>query len=139
MMARMTRREKRDPDPKPKHKDHDPKKKPKPKKKPPGGGTGGGPVSESLKAKSTQSGQDAMGAVPGSYPAEPANAEAVYTTGPGQAVEYNYTRLGTYSEDYAQQQSEYQAPVPPIAGYGQVLTAQSAQGAVTSGAANNPT
>lgn len=92
-----------------------------------------GTVTESLKAKSTQSGDAAMNAVPNSTPAEPANAEAVYTTGPGQAIEYNYTRLGTYSEDYAQQQSQATAPVPRIAGNGQVLTS------AASGASNNPT
>jgi len=69
-----------------------------------------GTVTEQLKAKSTQSGEAAMNAVPGSYPAEPANAEAVYTTGPGQAVEYNYTRQGTYADQYAtEQQAQLQA------------------------------
>jgi hypothetical protein len=87
-------------------------------------------VTESLKEHSTQTGDQAMAAAPSSYPAEPANAEAVYTTGPGQAVEYNYTRQGTYAEDYAQQQSQ-QVTVNgnPVAGTGQVM----------SGAANNPT
>ena len=64
-----------------------------------------GTVTESLKAKSHQTDEQAMKAAPGLYPAEPANADAVYTTGPGQAVEYNYVRQGTYAEDYAQQQT----------------------------------
>lgn len=124
-----------------KHDDDDHKKHKKPPKKPPKppGTPPPGSVTESLKGKSTQSGDDAMNATPESYPAEPANAEAVYTTGPGQAVEYNYTRQGTYSEDYAQQQSQAYAPVPPIAGSGQVLTQQSAGGTQAQAAWNNPT
>lgn len=139
-MAKTTRTENRpkDRDRGKKKKDDDDKKK---GKKPPSGGGPPQTVNESLKAKSTQTGDQAMNAVPNSFPAEPANAEAVYTTGPGQAVEYNYKRLGTYADEYAEQQSSYQAPVPPIAGFGQVLTSQSAGGtqAVDSGAANNPT
>lgn len=115
----------------PKHKNahhHDKDHKPK------GGGPGGTPgtVTEDIKMQSTQTSQDALNATPASRP-DPANADAVYTTGPGQAVEYNYQRLGTYSEDYAQQQSQATAPVPAIAGNGQVLTS------AASGASNNPT
>jgi hypothetical protein len=86
-------------------------------------------VTEQLKATSTQTGDQAMAATPSSYPAEPANAEAVYTTGPGQAVEYNYTRQGTYADEYATQQSQVQVAGDPVAGAGQVY----------GGAANNPT
>lgn len=70
-----------------------------------------------------------MGAAPGFYPADPANQQAVFTTGPGQAVEYNYVRVDSGPDEYALAQSEQYAPVP-IAGYGQM---------VTSGAASNPT
>lgn len=107
-----------------------PKPKPKPhhKPKPPAPPT---TTTEKLKASSKQSGTDAMSATPGLYPADPANAQAVFTTGPGQAVEYNYVRVdGTGAEQYALAQSQQSAPVPPIAGAGQT---------VTSGAANNPT
>jgi hypothetical protein len=115
------------------HKDHDHKKhkKPKPKPKPTPNPVDNGPVTESLKAKSTQTGDQAMNATPSAYPAEPANAEAVYTTGPGQAVEYNYTRQGTYAEDYAQQQMQ-QVPVQ-----GMTVTGVGAPG--YTGQANNPT
>jgi len=107
-----------------------PKPKPKPhhKPKPPAPPT---TTTEKLKESSKQSGTDAMSATPGLYPADPANAQAVFTTGPGQAVEYNYVRIdGTGAEQYALAQSQQSAPVPPIAGAGQT---------VTSGAANNPT
>jgi len=107
-----------------------PKPKPKPhhKPKPPAPPT---TTTEKLKESSKQSGTDAMTATPGLYPADPANAQAVFTTGPGQAVEYNYVRVdGTGAEQYALAQSQQSAPVPPIAGAGQT---------VTSGAANNPT
>jgi len=107
-----------------------PKPKPKPhhKPKPPAPPT---TTTEKLKESSKQSGTDAMSATPGLYPADPANAQAVFTTGPGQAVEYNYVRVdGTGAEQYALAQSQQSAPVPPIAGAGQT---------VTSGAANNPT
>jgi len=107
-----------------------PKPKPKPhhKPKPPAPPT---TTTEKLKESSKQSGTDAMTATPGLYPADPANAQAVFTTGPGQAVEYNYVRIdGTGAEQYALAQSQQSAPVPPIAGAGQT---------VTSGAANNPT
>lgn len=125
-MARNAREEEKDKDRKKSEHHHDKDHKPhkKPGKKP------GGSTTEDIKAMSTQSGQDALNATPGQRPAEPANAEAVYTTGPGQAVEYNYTRQGTYSEDYARQQSEIMVQGNPVAGPGQV---------VTSGAANNPT
>ena len=125
-MARNTRKEHRDKDKKPSHHHHDKDHKPPkpPGKKPPGQTT------DEIKAMSTQTSQDALNATPGQHPAEPANAEAVYTTGPGQAVEYNYTRQGTYSEDYARQQSEIMVQGNPVSGPGQV---------VTSGAANNPT
>lgn len=115
-----------------KHKRRKPKPKPKhhkPTPKPPAPPT---TTTEKLKAASKQSGMDAMNATPGLYPADPANAQAVFTTGPGQAVEYNYVRVdGTGAEEYALAQSQQSAPVPPIAGYGGQ--------AVTSGAANNPT
>jgi len=107
-----------------------PKPKPKPhhKPKPPAPPT---TTTEKLKESSKQSGTDAMSATPGLYLADPANAQAVFTTGPGQAVEYNYVRVdGTGAEQYALAQSQQSAPVPPIAGAGQT---------VTSGAANNPT
>ena len=136
----MARRGRSDPDRK--RDDHDaddrgkgrhkrkPKPKPKPhhKPKPPAPPT---TTTEKLKESSKQSGTDAMSATPGLYPADPANAQAVFTTGPGQAVEYNYVRVdGTGAEQYALAQSQQSAPVPPIAGAGQT---------VTSGAANNPT
>ncbi len=89
-----------------------------------------GTVTESLKAKSHQTDEQAMKAAPGLYPAEPANAEAVYTTGPGQAVEYNYARQGTYAEDYAAQQT--------VKVQGDPVTGTGAAG-FTPGAANNPT
>jgi len=89
-----------------------------------------GTVTESLKATSHQTDDQAMRAAPGLYPAEPANAEAVYTTGPGQAVEYNYVRQGTYAEDYAQQQT--------VKVQGDTVTGTGAAG-FTPGAANNPT
>lgn len=93
-----------------------------------------GSVTESLKALSKQSGQQAMNATPGGYPADPANADAVYTTGPGEVVSYNYVRVdGT--GDYAPQQSSYTAPV---AGHGQVLT-PAAAGEMPAGMENNPT
>ena len=124
-MARTHRPEDRDKDRKKSEHHHDKDHKPKqpPGSKPPGA------VTDEMKAMSTQSSQDALNATPGQRPAEPANAEAVYTTGPGQAVEYNYTRLGTYSEDYAAQQSQVMVQGNPVAGPGQM---------VTSGAANNP-
>ena len=112
------------------------KRKPKPKPKPHHKPTPPAPpttttTTEKLKESSKQSGTDAMSATPGLYPADPANAQAVFTTGPGQAVEYNYVRVdGTGAEQYALAQSQQSAPVPPIAGAGQT---------VTSGAANNPT
>ena len=111
-MATSRRPEKRDPDPgRGRKKDDDDRKKDKGKgKKKSGTPASPATVTEQLKAKSTQSGEQAMNAVPGSYPAEPANAEAVYTTGPGQAVEYNYTRQGTYADQYAsEQQAQLQA------------------------------
>jgi hypothetical protein len=132
-MARERRPEKRDPDPgRGRKKDDDDRKKDKGKgKKKSGTPAQPGTITEQLKAKSTQSGDQAMNAVPNSYPAEPANAEAVYTTGPGQAVEYNYTRQGTYADQYAEQQSQVvTVQGNPVAGPGQI---------VTSGAANNPT
>jgi hypothetical protein len=89
-----------------------------------------GTVTESLKAMSHQTDDQAMRAAPGLYPAEPANAEAVYTTGPGQAVEYNYVRQGTYAEDYANQQT--------VRVQGDTPTGNGAAG-FTPGAANNPT
>ena len=95
------------------------------------------PVTESLKAKSTQTGDQAMNAVPGGFPAEPANAEAVYTTGPGQAVEYNYVRQGTYAEDYAQQQVQ-QVPVQGLTVTGAGAPGYTPQ-AAQQGASNNPT
>jgi hypothetical protein len=114
------RHKRRPPRPKPKH--H------KPKPKPPAPPT---TTTERLKALSRQSGPDAMMAAPGHYPPDPGNMQAVFTTGPGQAVEYNYVRVdGTGAEQYALAQSQQSAPVPPIAGAGQT---------VTSGAANNPT
>ena len=65
-----------------------------------------GGTTEKLKEKSTQSGQDALDAAPGSMAeAQAAQTEAaVYSTGPGAVVAYNYQREGTYAEDYAQQQ-----------------------------------
>jgi hypothetical protein len=114
------RKRRRKPKPKPKH------HKPKPKPAAPPTTT-----TEKLKALSRQSGNDAMMAAPGHYPPDPGNMQAVFTTGPGQAVEYNYVRVdGTGAEEYALAQSEQSAPVPSIAGAGQT---------VTSGAANNPT
>lgn len=124
-MARTHRKEDKDKDDRGNQHHHN--KDHKPGKPPP---AGGGPVTERIKEQSHQTGQDALNATPGQRPAEPANAEAVYTTGPGQAVEYNYTRQGTYSEDYARQQSEIMVQGNPVSGPGQV---------VTSGAANNPT
>jgi hypothetical protein len=104
------------------------KPKPKPKPKPPAPPK---TTTGRLKEKSKQSGPASMGAAPGLYPADPPNAQAVFTTGPGQAVEYNYVRVdGTGAEEYALAQSQQSAAVPPIAGSGQTLT---------SGAANNPT
>jgi len=132
-MARSRRPEKRETDRKEDAKQEAAQDKRQAKKK---SGTPAAPqtVTEQLKAKSTQSGEAAMNAVPGSYPAEPANAEAVYTTGPGQAVEYNYTRQGTYADQYASEQQAQQAAVSVqgdrVTGPGQM---------VTSGAANNPT
>jgi hypothetical protein len=108
----------RHPKPKPKH------HKPAPKPKPPTTTT------ERLKALSKQTGNDAMMAAPGHYPPDPGNMQAVFTTGPGEAVEYNYVRVDGGNEEYALAQSEQSAPVPRIAGAGQT---------VTSGAANNPT
>lgn len=108
-----------------------------------GDGSGDGSVTEDIKAQSTQTGQDAMNAAPGSYPADPANADAVYTTGPGQAIEYNYVRVnGTGSDNYTPLQSSFTAPVPQMAGHGQVLTPAAAgevPDAFPSGAENNPT
>ena len=113
------RHKRRRPKPKPKH------HKPTPKPKPPTTTT------ERLKALSKQTGNDAMRAAPGHYPPDPGNMQAVFTTGPGEAVEYNYVRVdGGGREEYALAQSEQSAPVPRIAGAGQT---------VTSGAANNPT
>ena len=126
-MARE-RREKK-PHPGKKKDDDDGKKKP-----PPSPAPSPGPVTESLKAKSTQTGDQAMNAVPNSFPAEPANAEAVYTTGPGQAVEYNYTRQGTYADQYA---TEAQAQQQAVSVQGDRVTGPGQN--VTSGAANNPT
>lgn len=98
------------------------------------GGGPGGTVTERIKAQSHQTGDQAMGAAPGSYPRDPANADAVYTTGPGEVVSYNYVRVdGT--GDYAPQQSSYTAPV---AGHGQVLT-PAAAGDMPAGMENNPT
>ena len=114
-----------------KHKRKKPKPKPKHHKPPPKTPAPPTTTTEKLKESSKQSGPDAMAATPGFYPADPANAQAVFTTGPGQAVEYNYVRVdGTGAEQYALAQSQQSAPVPPIAGAGQT---------VTSGAANNPT
>jgi outer membrane biosynthesis protein TonB len=113
---------------KPKPKDHT-KRKPEPKdhtKRKPEPKT----TTERLKEKSKQTGPEAMAATPGLYPQDPANAQAVFTTGPGEAVEYNYVRVDGSQEDYALAQSEQYAYVPPVAGYGQT---------VTSGAAQNPT
>ena len=69
-------------------------------------------VTEDLKAKSTQSGPEAMAAVPGSM-AEATDA-AVYSTGPGAVVAYDYQRTGTYADEYAAQQavSVEGTPVP---------------------------
>jgi len=129
-MARRRSREDHDADdrkrrlrkPKPKPRHHKPA--PKPPKPPV-------TTTERLKENSKQSGPDSMNAAPGHYPADPANEQAVFTTGPGEAVEYNYVRIdGTGAEEYALAQSEQSAPVPRIAGAGQT---------VTSGAANNPT
>lgn len=106
---------------------HDKDHKPKPK--------GGGTVTEALKAKSTQSGQDAMNATPGGYPQDPANADAVYTTGPGEVVSYNYVRVDGSGGDVTPLQSSYTAPV---AGHGQVLT-PAAAGEMPAGMENNPT
>jgi hypothetical protein len=106
--------------PKPRRRHHKPGPKPPPPPK---------TTTERLKESSKQSGPDSMQAAPGFYPVDPANAEAVFTTGPGQAVEYNYVRVdGTGAEEYALAQSEQSAPVPPIAGAGQIP-----------GAATNPT
>lgn len=96
---------------------------------------GGTTTTERLKALSHQSGTDAMNAAPGSYPADPANADAVFTTGPGQAVEYNYVRVDGSGGDYAPQQSSFTAPV---AGHGQVLT-PAAAGEMPAGMENNVT
>ena len=65
----------------------------------------------------------------------PSNQQAVYSTGPGEAVEYNYVRVDSGNEQYALQQSSYATPPAPIAGFGQTLTSNAAAG----GASNNPT
>lgn len=85
-------------------------------------------VTEKLKEKSTQSGDQAMAATPDTRPAEPADADAVYTTGPGQVVAYDYQRQGTYAEDYAQQQSQVSVQGNPIAGPGQTVTSGAVNG-----------
>lgn len=94
-----------------------------------GKGESTGSLTEHLKGKSTQSGADAMAATPGMYPPDSPNDPAVYTTGPGTVVAYNYDRQGTYAEEYAIQQSQQDAANPALAGPGQL---------VSSGAANNP-
>lgn len=43
---------------------------------------------------------DAQSAQPADYP----NDDAVFTTGPGQAVQYHYTRQDLYNEQFAQEQ-----------------------------------
>lgn len=65
---------------------------------------------DTTKPHKTTRGNPAMS--PDNYP----NAEAVFTTGPGEAVTYQYTRQGTYSDEYAAQpdlaryQSQEKAP-----------------------------
>lgn len=106
-----------------KHRHHDRDKHPKrkhdrdPKPKPGGGGTPGKTVTEQLKEKSTQSGQDAMNAAPMSY--QEATEAALYSTGPGEVVSYDYQRTGTYADEYnAQQQVEVQGQTLSGAGQG---------------------
>lgn len=79
-----------------------PKKKPEPKPKPEPKKT----TNEELKDKSTQSGPAAMNATPGSMAeAQGSTAAAVYSTGPGDVVAYDYQRTGTYADAYNEQQS----------------------------------
>ena len=64
-------------------------------------------ATENLKEKSTQSGPASMDAVPGSMAQAQAGttSAAVYSTGPGDVVAYDYQRTGTYADTYNQQQS----------------------------------
>lgn len=79
-----------------------PKKPPKGKKPPPQQQQPS--TTESLKELSTQSGPEAMAQTPTQTPAE-ATAAAVYSTGPGSVVAYQYERTGTYADVYNQQQA----------------------------------
>ena len=59
------------------------------------------------------------------YPVNPPDDQAAFSTGPGQAVQYEYTRQDMYAEQYAQEQlaAEQQqstAGAGPVPGPGQV-------------------
>ena len=89
------KRPKKEPKPKRHKKPPEPKPKPEPAKT----------TNEELKDKSTQSGPAAMNATPGSMAeAQGSTAAAVYSTGPGDVVAYDYERTGTYADAYNEQQ-----------------------------------
>lgn len=87
----MAKKEKKKAKPKKKKED----KTPKPEKT----------ATEHLKEKSNQSGPDAMAATPTTMPDQALTSAAVYSTGPGEVVAYDYQRTGTYADDYNQQQA----------------------------------
>lgn len=120
-MARRHHRKHKDHDKK-HHKDHD---KPKPKKHPkppppiglPPAPTKHETTTEQLRGKSTQTGEDAMNAAPTSMPEEATQA-ALYSTGPGEVVSYDYQRTPTYADEYNAQQ-HVDVPGQTLSGPGQ--------------------
>jgi hypothetical protein len=105
------------------HKPPKPKPKPKPKDKDKGKGNGGGgATTKEIQATASQGtpmppGQD-------SYPVNPPDDQAAFSTGPGEAVQYDYTRQDMYAEQYAQeqlaaQQQQSTAGAGPVPGPGQ--------------------
>jgi hypothetical protein len=108
----------------------------KPRRRKPKGRKPKGGATARIKEQTSQvvTGKAPMAAAPGQRPPDYPNDAAVYTTGPGQAVEYHYHREGTYADEYAQQadlqQFQTRERAPNIGGPGEI---------VTSGAANNPT
>lgn len=80
------------------------------------GGNGDGSQTEKIKKSTTQGEcpvitQSPTAAAMAGAPDADAFDDAVYSTGPGEAVMYQYSRQGTYADEFASQQAQ-QSAVP---------------------------